>query len=74
MVDAQDYLPGRATYHAKQEELTLPRDRFAVNIWSQHGGLNVGDFGILQPAQTWLASNIASDLHVGIPRPSIMLK
>ena len=24
---------------------------------------------VLQPAQTWLASNIASDLRVGTPRP-----
>jgi hypothetical protein len=70
MVDAHDYFPGRAPFDARQEELTHARDRFAYLQVEQYGGLNVGDFSILRPEQTWLASNIASVLQVGTPRPS----
>jgi hypothetical protein len=34
----------------------------------QYGGLNVGDFSIQKPEQTWLAFNIASHLQVGTQR------
>ena len=37
------------------------REIALVNISSQHGRLDVGNFGVLQPAQTWLVSHIASD-------------
>lgn len=50
MVGAHDYCLRRAFYDARQEELTRARDRFAVTTSSQHDTLNVGDFGLLQPA------------------------
>lgn len=71
MVDAHDYFAGRMSYYAREEELTHARYRFAVNISIQHGGLNVGDFGDLLPAQIWLASNMASDLHVHHDRHNV---
>jgi hypothetical protein len=76
MVDAHDYFPSRAPFDARPEELTHARGRFAVNISKQHGGLNVGDFDILQPAQIWLGliSLLTCRLAHHVHHDGIMLK